>query len=899
MKKIAGLLLLSLLGATQDPQTLDFSALEKSGDLRGAEIAGGKATLTGEKWGFLSTPGDYADVEVEAAFTIHEPAKQFGFFGQSWSVWPDLSYPDQGFEAGLLLRGDKDAGYRVQISHSLQQVALVKYRNGGYLRSVPCEVKLKESQKVAVTLQGNRVIVRIDGQEMFSYKDDLLPVAKGRIGIGASSGAKVSFEKVTVKPLPAGRPAASRDAHVPEFALRKWIGGRPWVFDGDEPIMMLVSAAEPYINNVKLRPGFKPLLSWNSFWDTSNQGAFPDGAVKGGDAAVTGGGKTLTATWSAKSLKGRFVQQMKMVVGWDAARSTYTYDVESELEVLPGDPFHFRYGFDFEHHTPLDPFCWQYLIVRREGGQINRRPVYPVDPGGMDNVEQSGGARVWYGRHTEKMIVAPAVEYNLPEPGKRKMNTAVCAAFYDTGVALASETTPAGTKVRVKYRYTGWPAEEAEALFKASKTYETPMLDPQHHYIFSDEWPKLTFSKFVPMSDTWIYGRHPFMSGHNQRPTYSLERNVGVGSGFAMKLGPDAYGAADLPIPAPLPEGKYAVSALCKVVNAHGPGGRIELAAKDKNGKVLRQESHFVGNGSFDWRKIGFMSAVPGGATALSVGFGNGGTGEVYFTEVEFKKADGEPAPFAAANGAPPKFEPSPAGALFDYRMEEQKGLHTFDYARGPFGTLELANGDWTLDQGRPSLKFVDPAPDRHDVTRMGPIERNYLRNIKWTGTPVAIAGFHGGGFDLKAFTISSWIKPAAQMGAGQHGGSGDIVGLGARRFILRLQGRQAPYPLQAAFNVNDRFQSTATVQADAWSHVAMTAETTETKKWRVRVYLNGKKVIEGVTEKLDAPAQIPPSLILASEIFYLHDSWYRGLIGRTMLLDHALDDGEIETLAR
>ena len=58
----------------------------------------------------------------------------------------------------------------------------------------------------------------------------------------------------------------------------------------------------------------------------------------------------------------------------------------------------------------------------------------------------------------------------------------------------------------------------------------------------------------------------------------------------------------------------------------------------------------------------------------------------------------------------------------------------------------------------------------------MGPIERNYLRTIKWSGTPIAIAGFHGGGFDLQAFTISSWIKPAATMGAGAHGNSGDIV---------------------------------------------------------------------------------------------------------------------------
>lgn len=893
MKTIAALALL-LLGTTQDNP---FAAYEKwPAGLKGADISGGKAALTGERWNLLVAPGDHENVEIGTTVTIQEPAARFAFFGQSWSVWPDLTYSDQGFEAAILFRAGKDSGYRVQLSHSLQQVALVKYPNGGYVRSVACPVKLKQPHAITVSLRGAHIGVRVDGQERIAYQDALLSIPKGRIGVGASSGAKVVFEALAVKPLTAP-PADAPPLHRPDFSARKWIGGRPWVFDGDEPIMMLVSAAEPYINNVKLRPGFKPMLSWNSFWDTACQGAFPEGAVKGGDATVTGGGKTLTATWTANSVKGRFIQRMKMVVGWDEKRSTYTYDVEAELEVLAGDPFHFRYGYDFEHHTPLDPFRWQYLIVRREGGQVNHRPVYPVDPGGMDNVEQSGGARVWYGRHGDHYLVAPAVEYDLPEPRKRKMNTAVCAAFYDTGVALGSETAPAGTKVRVKYRYTGWPAEEATALFKASTIYETPTLDPQHHYIFADEWPKLTFSLFVPMSETWIYGRRPFMTGHNQRPTYALEKNAGAGGGFAMKLGPNSYGAADLPIPAPLPEGQYAVTALCKGVNVHGPGGRIEIAAKDKNGKVLRQEHHYVGSGTWDWKKTGFVSSVPGGATVLSVAFGNSGTGEVLFTDVEFKRVEGEVPPLPAAGAAPAKSDPPPAGALFDYRMAEQKGLFTYDFARGPFGLLELANADWTVDEGRPALKFADAPAGRRDVTRMGAIERNYLKSIKWSGTPVAIAGFHGGGFDLKAFTVSAWIKPAATMGAGAHGNSGDIVGVGARRFILRLQGRQAPYPLQASFNVNDRFQSTEKVDADRWSHVAMTAAPTDAKKWQVRIYLNGRKVAEGVTEKMDHPQQIPASMILGSEIFYLHDSWYRGLIGRTMMLDRALTEGEIAEL--
>ena len=139
MKQIAGLILLSLLGA-QDPEPLDLSALEKFGELKSTEIAGGRATLNADKWGFLVTKTEHENIEFEATFTIQEPAKQFAFFGQHWSVWPDLTYSDGGFDAGLLLRGSKDRGYRVQLSSSLQQVALVKVPDGGYLRSAACAV---------------------------------------------------------------------------------------------------------------------------------------------------------------------------------------------------------------------------------------------------------------------------------------------------------------------------------------------------------------------------------------------------------------------------------------------------------------------------------------------------------------------------------------------------------------------------------------------------------------------------------------------------------------------------------------------------------------------------------------------------------------------------------------
>jgi len=879
-------------------------------DFAGIKVANKEAVLqAGDRWAYLLTRAEHEHVEAAVTFTIQQPAKQFRYFGESWSVWPDPTWSDQGYETALLLRAGKDRAYRIQLSQRYQDLALVKYPDGGYLQAVPCAVKVGQAHQLVVTLQGNELRVRVDGQDKIRYQDDLLPLERGQLGIGASSGARVAFSHVVLKALPAPAQGKPRDKHAANFSTRTWLGGRPWVFDGNEPILLLpyeIKHKPTYstqnITNVKLRPGYKPQLSWNGHWDIANQGAFPEGGSKPGPVETKGGGATLTASWSGRQHQDRFSTFTTMTIGYDDKRATYTYDVDSSLEVLSGEPFNFRYGFDFEHHTPLDPFRWQYLIVRRQGDVLEHRPVAPFDPGPMYDLQTKGGLRVWYGRHNEKMVVAPAVEYDIDDPGKRKLNTAVCAAFYDTGVSYDSETAKAGTRLQVKYRYTGYPADEAERLFRQSTIHDRPTMNPQQHFIFADEWPKLTFSQFVRLSEPWWPGRRPFLSGHNQRPTYELAQDTGVGSGFAMKLGPLAWGSASLPVSGPLTPGRWCVTAQCKASNAHGPGGRIEVGlTQARTREVLKTSVHHVGNGTFAWKPVGFVFDVPANAAGLTLTLGNGGTGEIYFAEVEFKPLpEGASLPAGVAASPAPSLTPKvpvPEGALADYRMEEGRGLHVHNTARGLLGLLELANLSWVVEDGKPALRFADNPEGRKDYPRLGSMDLTYFRHSGYQDkqtVPVAIVGHHGGGFELKAFTVASWIKPADRM----PGGGGDIVGLGARRFILRLQGAKAPYKLAAALNVNDSFVSPASLEAGRWYHVALTGEPTEGHKWRVRLFLDGKQVIEGVSQKLDAPIAIPPSLILGAELFYLHSAYYRGLIGHTTVFGRALPAEEITRLA-
>src|SRR5262249_61550103 len=93
------------------------------------------------------------------------------------------------------------------------------------------------------------------------------------------------------------------------------------------------------------------------------------------------------------------------------------------------------------------------------------------------------------------------------------------------------------------------------------------------------------FHKSARMSDTWIYGRRPFMTGHNARPTYEL---VKLAEGPVMKLGPASFGAAALATPKKLAAGRYAVLARCRGDNLLGPGGRVELTGPPpKTGQPL------------------------------------------------------------------------------------------------------------------------------------------------------------------------------------------------------------------------------------------------------------------------------------------------------------------------
>ncbi|MFM7036337.1 MAG: hypothetical protein ACKO2L_01310, partial [Planctomycetaceae bacterium] len=335
-------------------------------------------------------PRSSSDCEFSVTFQVESAATQFEFFGSGWSAWPDPKFGDRGFEAGLLLRAadDGSSGYRLQFSSKYQECALVRFPDGGYLKSVPCVVKERTPITVRMRLSGNQLQVSVDGRELFQHHDRLEPGLSGEIAaVGVSSNARVSFSNAELRSI-ARQPAVAETPHPLKLTSRRWLGGRQFIFDDNQPILQLHHSGDPSMF-ARLRPDLRPQLTFDSHWGLENQGAYREAAVTWTEpeVAIAAAGQTASATWSAKHIGGRFTTSSRLTVGFDNARNTYTYDIDSELQMLPGPPFLFRYGFDFEHHTPLDPFRWQYLMIRGRDGELRYRPLAPFDPGPLDDIE--------------------------------------------------------------------------------------------------------------------------------------------------------------------------------------------------------------------------------------------------------------------------------------------------------------------------------------------------------------------------------------------------------------------------------------------------------------------------------------------------------------------------------
>ena len=64
----------------------------------------------------------------------------------------------------------------VPAASHVRRPQLLPHPDGGYLRVVPCDVKLNQPHAVSVTAQGDEIVVGVDGRERIRYRDTFLPL---------------------------------------------------------------------------------------------------------------------------------------------------------------------------------------------------------------------------------------------------------------------------------------------------------------------------------------------------------------------------------------------------------------------------------------------------------------------------------------------------------------------------------------------------------------------------------------------------------------------------------------------------------------------------------------------------------------------------------------------------
>jgi hypothetical protein len=67
---------------------------------------------------------------------------------------------------------------------------------------------------------------------------------------------------------------------------------------------------------------------------------------------------------------------------------------------------------------------------------------------------------------------------------------------------------------------------------------------------------------------------------------------------------------------------------------------------------------------------------------------------------------------------------------------------------------------------------------------------------------------------------------------------------------------------------------------------------------WQVVLFLDGKQIAAGLSKMPPQETKITDSIVLGAELYYLHDAYYRGEMGRVVVLNKSLEATEIEKLA-
>ncbi len=489
-----------------------------------AERNGPSMVLDGAKtnsWGYLTYPADsMPDIEIKGRFKIIYPAKTYNPPLVYWPLNFHYLADEPGYDFGIIVRDqNKGAFYRIQFSAKWDEVSLWKEGEPGTAPEAPsipsgffaavkakAGINISNSYAFSVKAIGNKIELALNGKQVLSYEDRLLPIEKGGWGLGVFNEARVQ-----VSDLESGKAEGTIAPTVrkrPNFRLANWHGDNV-VFDGDEPIARMTQGTAAWMNDVKFKPGYRAQLAWPFIFDRRFRASVWDGVRCTNDTVV---GAVASFGKENEHLSGKG----SMVLRYDSGKDIYFYDVDMTTTLKTDNSVSHIYDRDVVYYANTYTYNpmptteesikinfenwasaaspYRLALVKGSDGKAYRWPIHHfywsfVRPehyktgGFRENWGGMGLAKDSYFIMYPEKVICPAVKIIALGDGDYESIYDSCCSYWDmhfwfTPVRNGVKVTQlkAGETYRARFRISGYPAAEADKLMAASKL--VPCLDP-------------------------------------------------------------------------------------------------------------------------------------------------------------------------------------------------------------------------------------------------------------------------------------------------------------------------------------------------------------------------------------------------------------------------------------
>lgn len=823
--------------------------------------------------------------------------------------------------------------YRIQISYAYQEIVLHK-GNGGYIKVVPIKVEIGKPIKIKMEIIDNRIIAYYNDKKVIEYEDKVAPI----IGEGAKWGVGVYESKVKFNSIKISDFSKKIISKLPErkykFSFKEW-HGRKWVFCDDEPIAQFIEKVGR-LGEMKLLPGYQPQLKALIVSCNNNQ---RPGIVE----KIEPIGKTENAEKIRVKVQGYIKDPAAKIeniieIGYDKEKGTYYYNFEFTGILDKNDPkfqnvnsitwnylFPYNNALNAWHNYPpsekndflflnapdlpkeiirtdnniYSMYTWE--IFYGEDGVLYR---VPVRKDWDYNVPFKFRTRLY---HSPVSEFRPSCEYGkifirgihpvcnpciqfLTKDIKFKFACSTCAFSHENwfGWVFDRNDPLKNSEIKANFKFFGILPEEMNKIFKKTKLPPLPQVNlTKVFYKKGTNYfrPEQLNSVSEPCQNRVWLGAYDVDkdTGYDDKYSLILEQ-MGWVEFKPIRQDSGLFGY--------IPSEKYLLSFMIKTYNLYGKGIYVDIT-RGKETKRYYLDLY----GTNDWQKIGVVTDMFSKKGDGKIKIMVDGTGKVWIDNVEIRPLGKDEKIsnriLQRVKSDLPESKKTLKDVIFDFRMEEKEGNFIYNY--GEFGNyMELSNVEWKTDSGINAIVFSDENKGKKPFTYGDIIYTNlgFARDKK-----DVVFGLARGNFSsLKDFTICTAIKPGKMMYPSHWLGS-IFIGFGGRSVELALKGKKPPYLLGVNLGFHEFIWTEAEIEPNKWYHIVFVGETQKDKKMKFSFYLNGKLIKEKISDKITSPMKFYPFVILGAEIYYLHEGFYRGLIGPLIVYKKALSSKEIEEL--